>query len=100
MRKTTSVAAGLVAVIMFASPLVAQDKIGVAVCDQVLTKVTACIAKMPSAQQAQFKVDLEKLRGMWVELAGRPDGKPALEGVCLQVGEGLTEAMPQLGCAP
>lgn len=100
MRNLTTVLAGLVVTVVLVAPATAQDKIGVDVCDQVLTKVAACIGKMPSAEQAQFKGGLDQLREMWEDLAGKPNGKSALEGVCTQMGEGLKASMPQLGCAP
>mgnify|MGYP006314252491 CR=1 FL=1 len=44
-----------------------------------------CAAKMPAAQQTQFKAQIEQLRGGWKAMAGNAQAKPQLEGVCTQM---------------
>ena len=78
----------------------AADKIGVAACDEFLTKYEACLsAKVPAAQQATFKAQVDAMRNGWVEAAKNASTKASLEPACKQVGEQMKTALQAYGCA-
>ncbi len=98
--RTSTVMLGVVMAVLAALPAVAQDnKIGVAVCDDFLAKFDVCAAKMPAAQQTQFKAQIEQLRGGWKAMAGNVQAKPQLEGVCTQMAASMKGATASMGCA-
>jgi hypothetical protein len=76
------VAASLAACLL-SLPAVAQDKVGVAACDDFLEKYEACVPKMPAASQQAVKDSIVQMRAAWKASATdakQPDGA----GVCLQ----------------
>jgi hypothetical protein len=48
------------------------EPLGIAVCDEFLTKYEACIAKMPATNQATFKGSLDQMRTGWKSMAANP----------------------------
>jgi hypothetical protein len=98
MRSHISFAAILVSASMLAVPVSAQDKLGVDICDDFLTKYEACSAKMPSAQRDQVKAGMEQMRNSWKPMTANPQSKAALEGVCKQMGDTMKASMASYGC--
>jgi hypothetical protein len=98
MRLSASTLVSLVALAVSAAGAVAQEPLGVAACDEFFTKYEACIAKMPAAQQPQFKGQMDQMRAGWLPMAANPQTKPALEGVCTQMGVSMKASMAQFGC--
>ena len=87
------------ATLSLGTDLRAADKVGVAACDDFLTKYEACItAKVPAAQQSTLKTQFEQTRNTWAEMAKNASSKPALESACKQTGEQMKAALQAYGC--
>lgn len=72
---------------------------GVAVCDDFITKYDACITgKVPQAQQATFKSQLDQMRKAWGDMAKTPQGKTQLESMCKMQADQMKVAMQPQGC--
>lgn len=76
----------------------AQDKIGIPACDDFFTKYEACMAKMPAAQQPQFKGQMDQMRTAWKSAAANAQTKASLEGTCTQMTATMKTSMAQYGC--
>jgi hypothetical protein len=89
-----------VAAIAGASAVNAADKIGIAICDDFLTKYESCVGtKIPAAQQATFKTQIDQMRKSWTDLAKNPSTKPSLESACKQTVESMKTAVQAYGCS-
>ncbi|MFL6255906.1 MAG: hypothetical protein ACJ74T_12915 [Pyrinomonadaceae bacterium] len=76
------------------------EKIGVAECDDFITKYEACITgKVPAAQQALFKSSIEQWRSSWKKLADNPTTKSTLVSICKTQLEQSKTALSSFGCA-
>lgn len=83
-----------------ATGLRAADKVGVAACDEFLTKYEACIsAKVPAAGQEAMKAQFDITRDSFVQMSKNPSTKPSLEPACKQVGEQMKTALQAYGCS-
>jgi hypothetical protein len=92
-------ASAAAAMLTIAAPAHAQST-GIAVCDDFLAKYEACIAsKVPAAQKAMFKGQLDQTRRTWTDLAKNPGTKSSLEGVCKQSIDQIKVAFQPFGCA-
>jgi hypothetical protein len=61
----------------------AAASVGVAECDDYLTKISACLNdKVPEAQRAAFQSGLDQSRNAWAQPAATPQGKAALATAC------------------
>ncbi|MDB4934724.1 MAG: hypothetical protein JWP87_1696 [Labilithrix sp.] len=60
----------------------AGGAIGVAECDDYVTKYAACIAKMPAASQATAQQGFKAQQDAWKASAATPAGKAALKVGC------------------
>ena len=77
----------------------AGDKIGVAECDEFITKYEACVTgKVPAAQQATFKSSVEQWRSSWKQLAANPTTKATLANVCKTQLESAKTSLSSFGC--
>jgi hypothetical protein len=77
----------------------AADPIGVAACDDFLTKYEACLtSKIPAAQRASFQTQIDQTRKGWADLAKNPSTKAALEAACKQTSQQMKAAMQPFGC--
>jgi hypothetical protein len=78
----------------------AADPIGVAACDDFLTKYEACLtSKIPAAQRATFQTQIDQTRKGWAELAKSPSTKASLEAACKVTSQQMNTAMQAFGCA-
>jgi len=78
----------------------AADKVGVASCDDFLTKYETCISsKVPAAQQATFKNQFDQTRKAWSDMAKNASAKPALEASCKQTMDQMKTALQAYGCS-
>jgi hypothetical protein len=78
----------------------AAQQIGVAVCDDFLTKYEACVSgKVPAAQQSTFKASIDQVRKSWSDAAKNPAAKAALESSCKQTADQLKASLAPYGCA-
>ncbi|MGL4634510.1 MAG: hypothetical protein ACRCWF_00875 [Beijerinckiaceae bacterium] len=80
-----------------AIPVLAQDAVGIPVCDAFLTKYDACMKNQPAAQKAQFDQMMTQMRTSWKQMAANPQSKPALETACKQITD---QMKTQLNAAP
>ncbi len=90
--------AALAAFVIVAQPAAAQDKLGVAACDDVLAKYEACVATMPSGVQQVAKLGIEQMRATWKGLAANPQAVADLSDKCSQLGEGFKASLAQFNC--
>lgn len=75
------------------------EKIGVAECDELISKYEACInSKVPEAQRAQYKPAIDQWRSSWRALAANPQTKGTLPGICKTSLEKTKESMKTYGC--
>ncbi|HVF67448.1 MAG TPA: hypothetical protein VM914_07285 [Pyrinomonadaceae bacterium] len=75
------------------------DKVGVAECDDFLTKYEGCISgKVPAAAQATFKKSMDDWRKAWKEQAANPQTKSALAQVCKTSMEQTKAALSSYNC--
>jgi acetamidase/formamidase len=78
---------------------VAQDKVGVPLCDEFLAKYEACItSKAPAEAQVQMKQMIGTMRTAWKSMADNPQTKPQVETVCKQSTDAIKQQSAALGC--
>lgn len=82
-----------------ATTVAAGEKVGVAECDEYLTKVEACIFnKVPEASRAMFKPSLEQTRKSWKDLAENPQTKAGLTSACKQALDTAKQTYASFSC--
>ena len=75
------------------------DKIGVAECDDYLTKVDTCVtSKVPAAAHAQYTASIDATRKQWRDLAANPQTRAGLVSACKQAVESARAAYKSYGC--
>jgi hypothetical protein len=75
------------------------DKIGIAECDDFLTKYDACVSgKVPEVARAQYKATIEQWRSSWKKLAENPDTRGSLAAACRQSAEQARVQMKSFDC--
>jgi len=73
---------------------------GVAACDEFLTKYDACVtSKLPAAQRATYKAQLDQTRKLWVDMVKDPSAKATLEATCKQTMEAIKASLQSFGCS-
>lgn len=90
------------AVMLAAMPSLAQDKVGIAVCDEFLEKYTVCARdKMPAAQRGTILESIDHMRSSWKQiLASSPESKGQMDGTCRQTMETMkTSLSAAYGCS-
>lgn len=60
----------------------AGETIGVAECDEYLTKMEACMGKMPAEAKAVQEAAFKQSRDAWKQAAATPQGKEGLKTGC------------------
>lgn len=86
-------------VVAMAGPARSQST-GIAACDDFLQKYDTCVtSKLPEAQRATYKTQLDQTRKMWVDMAKNPSAKPAMEGSCKQTMEAIKASLQSFGCS-
>lgn len=74
--------------------------VGVPACDDFLTKYDTCVStKVPGAQQATFKAQVDQMRKSWSDLAKNASTKPTLEASCKQSADAMKASMQAYGCS-
>jgi hypothetical protein len=85
--------------IALAGPARAQST-GIAACDDFLTKYDVCVtAKLPEAQRATYKVQLEQTRKAWLDMAKNPSAKSTMEQSCKQTSDAMKASLQSFGCS-
>ena len=92
------VAGAVLLTIAVAGPARAQST-GIAACDDFLTKYDSCVtSKLPEAQRATYKAQLDQTRKMWVDMAKNPSAKATMEGTCKQTMDEMKASLQGFGC--
>ena len=82
-----------------AGPAHAQST-GIAACDEFLQKYDTCVtSKLPEAQRATYKAQLDQTRKMWVDMAKNPSAKSTMEGTCKQTMDAIKTSLQSFGCS-
>ena len=82
-----------------ARPAHAQST-GIVACDEFLQKYDTCVtSKLPEAQRASYKAQLDQTRKMWVDMARNPSAKSTMEGTCKQTIEAIKTSLQSFGCS-
>jgi hypothetical protein len=73
---------------------------GIAACDDFLTKYDACIvSKVPEAQRAMYKTQIDQTRKAWVDMAKNPSAKATMESTCKQTLDATKASLTAYGCS-
>lgn len=73
---------------------------GIASCDDFLTKYDACVSsKVPEAQRAMYKTQIDQTRKTWIDLAKNPATKASMDSTCKQTLDATKASLTTYGCA-
>lgn len=76
-----------------------DGKVGIAECDEYISKVKACLAsKVPEAQRAMFDQAMNTSVEQWKAAAAQPGGKDALAAQCKQANDMAKQTYSAFGC--
>jgi hypothetical protein len=76
------------------------DSIGIAACDDYLTKYEACIAdKVPAETRAALKISLDQTREAWRSAIAAGTSTSDLESACKTMHESARQGMSAYGCS-
>jgi hypothetical protein len=93
------VAAAALFTIAVAGPARAQST-GIAACDDFLTKYDTCVtSKLPEAQRATYKAQLDQTRKAWLDMAKNPSAKSTMEQSCKQTSDAMKASLQSFGCS-
>jgi hypothetical protein len=97
-RQVLSLAAGIV---LLAGVTTAHaQSTGIAACDDFLTKYDACVvSKVPEAQRAMYKTQIDQTRKAWVDMAKNPSAKATMESTCKQTLDATKASLTAYGCS-
>ena len=102
MRQATSKIGALVAGLVLLVGVTAANaqSTGVAACDEFLTKYDACVgSKIPEAQRATFKTQIDQTRKAWIYMAKNPSAKTTMEATCKQTMDATKASLTAYGCS-
>jgi hypothetical protein len=93
--------AGITGLVLLAGIAAAQAQTtGIAACDDFLTKYDACISsKIPPAQSAMYKTQIDQTRKAWLDMAKNPSTKATMEASCKQTMDATKAALTAYGCS-
>ena len=75
------------------------DRIGVAECDDIITRYDACVSNnVPESARAELRAAIDQWRLSWKKLAKDPSTKSALASACKQALEQQETALKMYGC--
>ena len=74
------------------------DKVGVPECDEYLTKMEACLAKLPAVAKDQYEKSFEQTRTAWRNAASTPQGKASLAQACKAMTDQMKTSMKSYNC--
>jgi hypothetical protein len=93
------VAGAALLAIAVAGPARAEST-GIAACDDFLQKYDSCVtSKLPEAQRATYKAQLDQTRKTWVDMAKNPSTKSSMEGTCKQTMDAIKASLQSFGCS-
>ncbi len=65
-----------------------------------LTKYDACVvSKVPEAQRAMYKTQIDQTRKAWVDMAKNPSAKATMESTCKQTLDATKASLTSFGCS-
>ena len=93
--------AGITGVALLAGVAAAHaQSTGIATCDDFLTKYDACVAsKVPEAQRAMYKTQIDQTRKAWVDMAKNASVKATMETTCKQTMDATKASLTAFGCS-
>ena len=74
------------------------DKVGVPECDEYLTKMEACLAKLPAVAKDTYEKSFEQTRTAWRNAASTPQGKASLAQACKAMTDQMKTSMKSYNC--
>lgn len=81
------------------APAASADLVGVAECDDYLTKYEACLTgKVPESARAALQQSLDATRAGWKQAAATPGGRDGLKSACEQMVTAARQSMQAYGC--
>jgi hypothetical protein len=75
----------------------AEDKVGIEICDSFLDKYQTCVKEKAGDQREQLEKMIVQLRTQWKQLADNPQTKDKLEEACKQT---IDTVKPTLNAEP
>jgi hypothetical protein len=99
--KVGALAAGITGAVLLVGVTAANaQSTGIAACDEFLTKYDACVgSKVPEAQRATFKTQIDQTRKAWVDMAKNPSTKATMEATCKQTMDATKASLTAYGCS-
>jgi hypothetical protein len=99
--KVAALAAGITGAVLLVGVTAANaQSTGIAACDEFLTKYDACVgSKVPEAQRATFKTQIDQTRKVWVDMAKNPSTKATMEATCKQTMDATKASLTAYGCS-
>ena len=93
--------AGIIGIALLAGVTAAHaQSTGIAACDDFLTKYDACIiSKVPEAQRAMYKTQIDQTRKAWVDMAKNASAKATMEATCKQTLDATKASLTAYGCS-
>jgi hypothetical protein len=87
------------ALLAFATATAHAQSTGIATCDNFLAKYETCVtSKLPEAQRATYKTQLDQMRKSWVDMSKNPATKSTMEASCKQSMDAMKTALQAYGC--
>ena len=74
------------------------DKVGVPECDEYLTKMEACLSKLPAVAKDTYEKSFEQTRTAWRNAASTPQGKASLAQACKAMTDQMKTSMKSYNC--
>jgi ABC-type oligopeptide transport system substrate-binding subunit len=74
------------------------DTVGVPECDEYLTKLQACLAKLPAAAKPTWDSAYEQTKKAWRDAAATPQGKASLAQACKAATDTARQSLKSFGC--
>ena len=72
---------------------------GIKTCDDFLAKYDTCVtSKLPEAQRATYKAQLDQMRKSWVDMSKNPATKSTMEASCKQSMDAMKASLQAYGC--
>jgi hypothetical protein len=73
---------------------------GIAACDDFLTKYDACVvSKVPEAQRAMYKTQIDQTRKAWLDMSKNASVKATMESTCKQTLDATKASLTAFGCS-
>ena len=88
-----------VALLALATATAHAQSTGIATCDDFLAKYETCVtSKLPEAQRATYKAQLDQMRKSWVDMSKNPAAKSTMEASCKQSMDAMKTSLQAYGC--